>query len=161
MHHHVDGERQAELHHLGGERALARRGAVVAGDMVGGCFLAVLDRNLHVVEPGVGERAQGLRRQADRRGDEIAVEPGVARGRNDLGQIAPRRRLAAGQMHLQHAEARRFAEHPRPGRGVEFVGARVERERIGAIGTAERTTMRQLGQAGRGARATCLGRQPR
>ena len=150
MHHHVDGERQAELHDLGGERTLARRGAFVAGDVVGGGFLAVLDRDLHVVEPAVGEHAQGLRRQADRRGDEIAVEAGVARGRDDLGQIAPRRRLAARQMHLQHAEPGRFAEHTRPGRGVELVGARVERDRVGAIRTAERTTMRQLGQQAEG-----------
>jgi len=28
-------------------------------------------------------------------------------------------------MHLQHAEARRLAEHPRPGGGVEFVLALV------------------------------------
>ena len=30
-------------------------------------------------------------------------------------------RLAAGQMHLQHAERRRLAEHARPGRGIELV----------------------------------------
>ena len=32
--------------------------AVVAGDMIGVFFLAVLDRNLHVVEAGVGEFLQ-------------------------------------------------------------------------------------------------------
>ena len=67
MHHHVDGERQAELHDFGRERALARRGAVIAGDMVGGFLLAVLDRDLHVIEAGVGERCKvcGVRPTAE------------------------------------------------------------------------------------------------
>ena len=79
MHDHVDGERQTEPHDLAGERALAREGAVVAGDVIGGCLLAVLDRDLHVIEAGVGERGERLRRQADRRGDQIGVEAGLAR----------------------------------------------------------------------------------
>ena len=61
-------------------------------------------------------------------------------------EVAPRARLAAGEMHLQDAERRGLAEHPRPGLRIEFVASRIERERIGAIRTAERTTMRQLGQ---------------
>ena len=125
---------------------LRAEGAVIAGDVVGGLLLAVLNRNLHVIETGIGEHAQGFRRQADRRRNEIAVEPGVARGLHDLLQIAPRRRLAARQMDLQHAQPRRLAEHARPGRGVEFAGAVVELQRIGAIRTAERTAMRQLGE---------------
>ena len=36
VHDRVDGERQLEPHHLGGERALARERALVAGDVVGG-----------------------------------------------------------------------------------------------------------------------------
>ena len=66
--------------------------------------------------------------------------------RRDVDQIAPRARLAAGQMHVQHAERRGLGEHPRPGRGVEFVVARFQRQRIGAIGAAERTAVRQLGE---------------
>ncbi len=99
-----------------------------------------------MVETGVGERGQGLRRQADRRGDQVAVEAGLARGLDDIGKIAPRRRLAAGQMHLQYAQGRRFAEHARPGGGIELVGAGIERQRVRAIGTAQGTAMRQLGQ---------------
>ena len=99
-----------------------------------------------MIKAGVGERRQTLRRQTDRRGNQIVVETCLARGFDDLGEIAPRGRLAAGQMHLQHAESGRFAEHPRPGRGVEFIVALVERERIGAIGTAERAPVRQFGQ---------------
>ena len=79
-----------------------------------------------MVEAGIGERAERLRGDADAGGDEIGVEAGVARRRDDVDEIAPRRRLAAGQMHLQHAEPGGLAEHPRPGRGIELVGAAVE-----------------------------------
>ena len=37
----------------------------------------VLDRDLHVIEPGVGERGQALRRQSHRGRDEVGVEPGL------------------------------------------------------------------------------------
>ena len=146
MHHHVDGERQAELHDFRRKRALARRGAVIAGYMIGGFLLAVLDRDLHVIETGIGQRIQDLRRQTDRRGDQITVETGLARALDDIGEVAPRRRLAAREMHLQHAEGRRFAEHAGPGGAVELVGARVERERVRAIGTPQGTAMRKLGE---------------
>ena len=57
MHHRVDRERNLQAHHFGGERALAREGAFIAGDAVGAGRLAVLDRNLDVIEAGVGELA--------------------------------------------------------------------------------------------------------
>ena len=125
MHDRVDRERELQPHHLRGECALACKRAIVAGDTVGRCFDAVLDRNLHVVEAGVGERIERLLGEADGGRDEIGVEAGRARRRGDLDEVAPRRRLAAGEMHLQHAERRRLAEHPRPGGGIEFVGARI------------------------------------
>ena len=64
----------------------------------------------------------------------------------DVHEIAPRTRLAARQMHLQHAKRGRFAEDTQPARGIELVLSAVERERVRAIGAAERTTMRELGQ---------------
>ena len=60
VHHGIDGQRNAEPRHLGGERLLARIGALVAGDVVGGAGLVVLDRDLHVVEPGIGELGERL-----------------------------------------------------------------------------------------------------
>ena len=39
-------------------------------------------------------------------------------------------RLAARKMHLKDAERRRFAKHPRPAVGVEFVVARFKLERV-------------------------------
>ena len=48
----------------------------------------------------------------------------------DVHEIAPCARLAAGQMQLQDAELSRFAENAQPGRGIEFVLSRIERERV-------------------------------
>jgi hypothetical protein len=62
----------------------------------------------------------------------------------DVYDIAPRAGLAARQMHLQDAKLGRLAEDPQPGQ--ELVLSRVEGEGMRAIRTAERTTMRQLGE---------------
>src|SRR6476660_6908895 len=64
----------------------------------------------------------------------------------EVDEIASGGGLSAGQMQLQDAELSRFAENAQPGRGVKLVFSRVERERIGAIGAAERTTVSQLGE---------------
>ena len=61
-----------------------------------------------------------------------------------------RPRLAAGEMHLQNAECRGLGEHPRPGLCVKLASSRVERERIGAIRTAQRTAVRKLGKKAEG-----------
>ena len=42
---------------------------------------------------------------------------------DELDEIAPRRRLAAGKMHVQNAERRGLGEDPLPGRGVELVAS--------------------------------------
>ena len=107
VHHQIDGQRQAEPHRLGGERVLALERAAIAGDMIGRHRIGILDRHLDVVEAGLPQVAHGARGDADAGGDEIGVEPGLARMRRDVDQIAPRARLAAGQMHVQHAERRR------------------------------------------------------
>jgi hypothetical protein len=70
------------------------------GDAVrlGRCGIRLLlDRDLDVVEAGVGEFVEPLVGDADARGDEIGVEAGAARRRHDVNEIAPRRRLAAGE----------------------------------------------------------------
>ena len=99
-----------------------------------------------MIEPGTREHAEGLRRQAHCGCDEIAVKTGIARGLDDLGEVTPSRGLSAGEMHLQHAESGRFAKNTCPRRSVQLVVTLVERERIGAIRTAEWTTMRELGK---------------
>ena len=66
--------------------------------------------------------------------------------RDDVGEVGPRRRLAARQVNLQHAECRGFAQHPFPGFRVEFARFAVELQRIGAIGALQRAAMGQFGQ---------------
>ncbi len=80
MHHGIDGERNAVPRHLGGQRFLALVRALVARDVVGRARLVVLNRDLHVVEPGIGQLREGLLGDADGRCDEVGVEPGVMRG---------------------------------------------------------------------------------
>ena len=63
VHHGVDGERDFEMHDFGGERALPGEGAFVAGDVVGGSALAILDRDLHVIETGFGDARRGTDRR--------------------------------------------------------------------------------------------------
>ena len=127
--------------------------------MIGGRRVAVLDRDLHVIEAGVASRSRSvLVGDADAGGDQIGVEPGLARRRRDLDEIAARGRLAARQMDLQHAERRGLAEHPRPGRGVEFVLAR-DRARADWSNTDSRAdsdaSARPAGQAACGSIADC------
>jgi len=114
--------------------------------VVGGCGVAVLDGDLHMVEPGLGERAEGLARDPDRGGDEIGVETGGMGAGRDVDKVPPRAGLAARQMHLEDAKACRLAEDASPSRGVEFVLSRIERERVRAIGAAERTAVAQFGE---------------
>ena len=156
MHDRIDGQRNFEIDDFGRKRALTRKGALIAGDMIGARFFAVLDRDLHVVEAGVGKLAQRRRGDADRGRDQIGVKAGLVRGGRDLDKIAARARLAAREMNLQDAEAGGFLEYARPGLGVELVGARFERQRVRAVRTAERATMRQLGQQAERAVQFCV-----
>src|SRR5260370_711003 len=52
----VDGEGELLAHHLGGERPLARIGSLVTSDGVRRRRRAGLDRDLDVMEAGLGER---------------------------------------------------------------------------------------------------------
>src|SRR5215211_4662001 len=157
VHDGVDGEREAEPHHLGGSGSLALISAAITGDLVRGGGRAVLDRDLNVVEPRLIEGGEGLGGEADRGGDQVGIETRRARGGGDLDEVAPGGRLAARQVHLQHTERGCFAKDARPGGEVELVLARIERERIGAIGTAERAAMGQLGQQTQRARERRIG----
>ena len=64
----------------------------------------------------------------------------------DRDEIAARAGFAAGEMHLQNAKTGSFAEHPRPSRRIELVCPGIERQRVGAIRTAERANVGEFGQ---------------
>jgi hypothetical protein len=40
---------------------------------------------------------------------------------DELGEVTPNERLTPGEMHLQNAELRGFAEHPLPAFGIQLV----------------------------------------
>src|SRR5262245_51888033 len=65
VHDHVDCQRQTETHDLAGDGTFAGGCAFVAGDEIGGCFVAVLDRNLNMVEASIGKSRERLRGQPD------------------------------------------------------------------------------------------------
>jgi hypothetical protein len=48
----------------------------------------------------------------------------------EVDEIASGAGLSTGQMQLQDAELSRFAENAQPGRGIELVFSRIERERV-------------------------------
>ena len=45
----------------------------------------------------------------------------------EIDDVAPRRRLAAGKMHMQRAERGRLAEHPLPGLAIKLIAGALER----------------------------------
>src|SRR5947199_6537092 len=104
VHHGINGERDAEPRHLGGERLLACIRAFVSGNAVSRRSVAVLDRDLHMIKTGIRELAEALFSDSDRRCDEDGVKACPVRSLGDLDEIAPRARLAAREMHLVDAE---------------------------------------------------------
>ena len=146
VHDRIDRERQAEPYCFGRQRKLALERAAIAGNVIRRYGLGVLDRDLEMVEACLPEVLHGARGDTDARSDQIGVEAGLARRGRNLHQIAACARRAAGEVHLHHAELRDLVEHPHPRSGVELILPPLERERIGAIGTAKRTTVCQLGK---------------
>ena len=109
MHHHVQRERQAGGAHRGGEaRLLGMRAASPAmrSPLLG---REILEAQLDVLQPGCGEGLDLALAAQRAGGDQVAVEAVPARGGDQRHKIAPRHRLAAGEMHLQHAERGRLA----------------------------------------------------
>ena len=126
----VDGQRHAELAHPSGQFALLGHPAFEGGDALSVDVVDVLDRQLHVVEPGVVERLQLVARQQHARGDQVRVQPDFGGRPDEVDEIAARRRLATREVKLQDAERGRLSEYPLPfGRRQLDVGL-VHLERI-------------------------------
>src|SRR5262249_31672377 len=79
-------------------------------------------------------------------GDEIGVEPDVVGAADEFLEVRARRRLAAGEVDLQHAHRRRLVDGARPFRRRQFLARALEIERVGAIGALQGTAMGELGQ---------------
>ena len=76
-----------------------------------------------MIKAGFGESSQSVQGDADCRGDEVGVKAGGMRPCHDRDEIAPRTRLAAGEMHLQNAEYRGLGKHTRPGLRVKLASS--------------------------------------
>ena len=116
------------------------------GDAVGHHGLVALETDLHVAEPGIGQRGQLFLGQQHRRGNEIAVQPDIGRVLHQFDQILARGRLAAREMDLQHADFGELAQNLLPFLGRQFAAAAVELDRVGAIGALQRAAVRQFGE---------------
>src|SRR3984957_1952560 len=111
-----------------------------------GLLVSALEGQLRMIEAGVHQFAGQLLAYPYARGDEVGVEPALRGVARQVDNVAPRRRLPAGEMHMQRAERGRLAEHFLPRFVVKFIAGALERHRIGAIKTAERTAMGQFDQ---------------
>src|SRR3984885_2531401 len=99
-----------------------------------------------MVEAGVDEFAGQLLVHPDPRSDEVGVEPALRSVARQIDNVTPRRRFAAGKMHMQRAERGGFAEHLLPGLAIQFVAGALKRHRIGAIKRAQRAAMSEFDQ---------------
>src|SRR5262249_12756245 len=95
VHHRVHGEQQLVPHDLRRECPLPGKCAVIAGNVVGGCGVAVLDGDLHMIEPGLAQGAEGLVRDPDRRGYEIGIKTRGMGAGGDVHEVAPRAAVSA------------------------------------------------------------------
>ena len=148
VHDGVDRQRQVELARPFRDFELFLMRVLQSGDAVGDHGLVALETDLHMAEPGIGQRRQFLLGQQHRRGDEIAVQPDIGRVLHQLDQILARGRLAAGEMDLQHADFGELAQNLLPFLGRQLAAAAVEFDRVGAIGALQRAAVRQLGEHG-------------
>ena len=72
------------------------------------------------------------------------------RRRGDVHDVAPCRRLAAGEVDLQAAQRRRLAEHARPFSGGQLGAGPRQFDGVGAVGAAQRAAMGELGEERKG-----------
>src|SRR5580658_222823 len=114
--------------------------------MIVGLLVGALERELRMVEAGLDQFAKQLLADPDAGGDKVGVEPASRRVTGELDDVAPRGGLAAGKVHVQRPESGGLAEHALPGLAVDLGAGALKRQRIGAIGTAERTAMGELDQ---------------
>ncbi len=84
---------------------------VAPGDPGGAVRVHVLHRELHAVEPRRRQLGEPGAIGGDAAGDQVDVELLGVRRRHQRRQIGAHQRLAAGQVHLQHAQRRRVREH--------------------------------------------------
>jgi hypothetical protein len=88
--HGIDGQQQVLADDLGGEGALAKIGTLVASDVIGRGCLAILKRDLDVIETGNHKPSQRFGRDANGRCDEIGVKTGIVCSGSDFHKVSSR-----------------------------------------------------------------------
>ena len=127
------------------------------GDPVRGVRVGILNAELDVFEAGRLEFGEDVPIQQRAASNQVGVQvagPGVPHERND---VIAHQRLAAGQMHLHHAEFRGLSEGSAPLLGGEFGELGMEIDRVGAVHAFERAAVGQLGNDGVGSRRAHVG----
>ena len=99
-----------------------------------------------MVQPGLAEGVQFALRQPYPGGDQVGIEPEVARGADQLRQIFTGQRLAAGKAQLYAAHRPRLAKDLDPLFGGQLLILPGEVQRIGTVGTLQRAAVGQLRQ---------------
>src|SRR6266446_3574774 len=120
--------------------------AFEAGNAVGHNGFIALKTDLDVTQSGIGQRAKSLLGQQHRRRNEIGVQPDIVGMLHKFDQVLARGGLAAGEMDLQYADFGELGEHLLPFLSRQFAAATFQLDRIGAIRTLQRTSMRYLGE---------------
>ena len=153
--HRVDGERQTQLPRPCARRpACAHVRAGIAGDAVGRVRVARPgSRPAHDPARLAFSRASRASIEADRRGDQVGVQPGLVRRRGDLDQVAAARRARrrTGAPAARPVAAASL-EHARPGRWRPARRLVFQRQRVGAIRDRPADSDASVRPAGRAAR---------
>jgi len=120
MNNRIDRQRQPRLADEMSNSTLRRLSSGKSGDTVAGGRIGVLEAELDVLKPGLGQFRQATGLESNARCDQVPIEPDFGCVADELDQIAPGKGLTPGEMHLQDTQVGSFAEDTLPGRGVEF-----------------------------------------
>jgi hypothetical protein len=146
MNNAIDSQWNLQFDQLTGQCFFARECTRIIRNMIRRDWFAVLYRNLHVIEPGFDKLFERARHDADSGGDEICIQAAGMCCSGNLDKVPACARFPAGEVDLQNPERRRLPEGPSPSLRIKFAASRIKGNRVGAIWTAERATMRQFGE---------------
>ena len=97
-----------------------------AGNVVGRFLARALEAELEMIESGMHQGFELGFVQWEARSYEADVEASGARAADEVNDVRPRERLAAGEVGLENTSFRSFLEHARPNFRRKFVRARLQ-----------------------------------
>ena len=150
VHDRVDGQRQIQLARPPRDLDFLLMRVLETCDSVGEPGFVALETDLHMGQSGVSKRGQAFAAQQHGGGDEIRVQPNRGGVPHQFHQILARGRLATREMNLQHAHLGQFRKDLLPFLRRQLAAAALQLDGVGAIGTLQRTSMRQFREHGEG-----------